>query len=312
MVYTVTYRDANGNRAEKAIEAKTRNELFALLKEKEISPIRVDGNSAVSKHLSLVKLQKCAIYTIIFASVLTIAIWVLFPSPKSNQDSTERKTHSAKHIAGQPSHAISTFNDVGTVSNAIASTYGSESRPISVMTNLNSSVLATDIKPNTSIYGARFPNNKRQPPKKLFKNFSNNYISGLLRVRPGASVVGVVLPKNFDENFKESLSEPILIEPDDSLEDIEIKKMMKDIREQGAKLLAEGGSVRAEILKERESLRKVAQMRFTLQQEVIEMFKSGASDDQIAATIDAANKMMDEEGGEHIRISPFRFSKPQE
>ena len=120
------------------------------------------------------------------------------------------------------------------------------------------------------------------------------------------AVVGTVLPKNFDDDFKASLSEEIKIEDEDTEDDIEIKEMMKSIKVDARKIIEQGGSIRETILEERKYLQKIAEMRHTLQQEVSKMRKAGASEEELQDTVQAANQMMDEYGGLHIKLSPFR------
>jgi hypothetical protein len=160
---------------------------------------------------------------------------------------------------------------------------------------------------NTSRFGTFYPNNKRKPPRKLFKRYSENYIAGLLRTKPGMAVIGTVLPPNFDDDFKQSLSESIIIEKDDSPEDIEIKEMMKSIKESAKKIIGEGGSIRETIIEERKYLQKIAEMRHTLQREVSRKRKEGASEQELNETIESANQIMKEYGGLEIKLSPFRY-----
>ena len=156
--------------------------------------------------------------------------------------------------------------------------------------------------PNASRIGTVYTNNVFKPPKKLYKTFSENYVVGLMRVQNGMPIVGGRLPRNFDEEFKAHLNDPIEILPDDTEEDIRIKERMADVKKEMAKLIAEGASPSELVLNERREMNRLAQMRKNYMKDLAEYRKGGATRQQIEDYVTAANKVLDEYGIKHIKL----------
>lgn len=308
MLFTVIHRNADGKRDSFVVESESRTALFATLKERKITPIQVLDGAVKSRTSGQPKVAtKYVRWAAILIGIVGLVSIVLLCSLTKDADNGDvnRSKHPAKIAERNLSSNVKTASDTSeTVENdderevpqSNTNAVAQEAQPQSL----------PEKKPNSSTLGTVYPNNKRQPPRKLFKHFSENYIAGLLRTKPGMAVVGTVLPKNFDDDFKASLSEEIKIEDEDTEDDIEIKEMMKSIKVDARKIIEQGGSIRETILEERKYLQKIAEMRHTLQQEVSKMRKAGASEEELQDTVQAANQMMDEYGGLHIKLSPFR------
>lgn len=135
-------------------------------------------------------------------------------------------------------------------------------------------------------------------------------LAGIVNVKPGSVVVGIELPRNFDEDIKKAIAEEkIEITDEDTPEEAETKRMVKDMLEDCKKIISEGGSVREAVMEERNYLRKVGDIRMTLQKTISKMRREGADEADIQDAVTAANQMMKEYDGARIRISPFRTQK---
>lgn len=160
---------------------------------------------------------------------------------------------------------------------------------------------------NVSYIGRPIEGNIVNPPKRLFKHRSLGMLAALVSAKPGAIIVGIELPRNFDADIADAIrNEQITADPDDTPQEAETRELVKEMLEDCKRIIAEGGSVREAVMKERDYLRKVGEIRMTLQKEVSRMRRDGASEADIADAVDAANRIMEEYGGTRIRISPFR------
>ena len=163
---------------------------------------------------------------------------------------------------------------------------------------------------NVSYIGKPIEGNIVNPPRRLFQHRSLGMLAGIVNVKPGSVVVGIELPRNFDEDIKKAIAEEkIEITDEDTPEEAETKRMVKDMLEDCKKIISEGGSVREAVMEERNYLRKVGDIRMTLQKTISKMRREGADEADIQDAVTAANQMMKEYDGARIRISPFRTQK---
>ena len=305
MTYTVFYRNSSGNKDYSVIEAESRHALFVKLKEQKINPIRIvqgeEKHRLLQKNNTKRLSHKVIISLTVFALILLI-VAILF---RSRNVEIEKEPIALKTETGGEASKEELVTATNVAQTDVHTPTCSTNENLSITTVVQSA--STTRLENASRLGTFYPNNKRNRPKKLFKHYSENYIAGLLRAKPGMTVVGTTLPPNFDDDFKKSLSEPIKIEKDDSPEDIEIKEMMKSIKESAKKIINDGGSIRETILEERKYLQKIAEMRHTLQKEVSRKRREGASEQELSETIESANQIMREYGGLEIKLSPFRY-----
>lgn len=166
-----------------------------------------------------------------------------------------------------------------------------------------------ELLPNAGIIGKVYTNNVIKPPKKLFKTFSENYIVGLMRAEPGMPVVGMRLPKNFDEEFKAHIAEPINILPDDTEEDIALKRRMQEIKKTMAGLIADGRTPSEVIMEERKEMNRLARMRTNAMKDLADFRRKGATREEVENYVEAANKLMDEYGAKHIKMPLEKIQK---
>ena len=129
-----------------------------------------------------------------------------------------------------------------------------------------------------------------------FRNISDNEIARIISARPGAAFVDVPLPRDFDRRFTQSLLEPIRIEDGDSPERANLKRQVMEARAILAQAAKNGESPRAILVEEAKNLRRLMGIRDSYQHMVLEQIRKGASDQEINDTVNAANRLLKEEG----------------
>lgn len=140
-----------------------------------------------------------------------------------------------------------------------------------------------------------------------FKTLLDNEIARVLSIRAGEDVIDAPLPRNFDEKFMESLSRPIEIEEGDTPEKIELKQKVIEARKVLLEAAKRGESPREILTEEIKTLRKMMQTRDNYQRIVNEQIQSGASDQEIAEIVNAANAALQREGVEAKVVMPFKI-----
>lgn len=317
MTFKVTCRGKDGALREETVEASGRAECMVECKRRGILPVSVkegalnghgqDGGSPRGRtgsrpsHSSSGKPQssiinfKSSIFLV--AAVLAVAggIWWWFTS-NGGQGAVATKTPKRVAEASSqkpackpvPKATNEAARVVAPISNA-APPEAEEPFPVHVPKY-------TNIAYRTSARGVLSVHGKPvQPHRRLFKHVSERAIQKLLLVKPGGKVIGNPIPRNFDENFRESLKEEITFEPEDTPADIEMKKSMIAVKKELADRMAKGESPSQVLKEEIAELRRLAKYRSNLQKQVNELKRDGSEQD--AADLKAAaNRMLEENG----------------
>lgn len=129
-----------------------------------------------------------------------------------------------------------------------------------------------------------------------FRNISDNEIARLLTAKPGDTFIDVPLPHDFDQRFANSLLEPIKISNDDTPERRELKQKLIEARKMLVEAVKNGESPRAILAEEAKNMRRLMGIRDNYQRILREQIKSGASDQEINDTVNAANTLLKKEG----------------
>ncbi len=309
MTFTVTYRGKDGALREESVEAASRAECVAECRRRGIAPTAIREGRASSRPRATVtsaphaadaanrrgKLWRAAILA---AAVLAVAggVWWWLagsrdarPSPAKPPTAAKPKTEKRpdtrvpKPQAPAPSASEAT--------NHVAQAAPVEEPPLPVHVPKY-----TNIAYRSSARGVLSVHGKPVPPhRRLFKHVSERAIQKLLLVKPGAKVIGNPIPRNFDENFRESLNDEIKFEPEDTPADIEMKKSMIAVKKELADRMAKGESPSQVLKEEIAELRRLAKYRSNLQKQVNELKKDGSEQDAEDLKA-AANQMLQENG----------------
>jgi hypothetical protein len=141
-----------------------------------------------------------------------------------------------------------------------------------------------------------------------FKHPVENEIAALIMAQPGEPLVGEPDYSNMKQDFVNALIDKIEITEDDSEMDRELKQNVEELKKELAERVKNGEDI-VEIFKEaRRELRMSADYKQNLNEVVLEqLYDPDISDEDLAATMQAANKMLEDKGIEPI--SETRFLK---
>lgn len=141
-----------------------------------------------------------------------------------------------------------------------------------------------------------------------FKHPVENEIAALIMAQPGEPLVGEPDYSNMKQDFVNALIDKIEIGEDDSEMDRELKQNVEELKKELAERVKNGEDI-VEIFKEaRRELRMSADYKQNLNEVVLEqLYDPDISDEDLATTMQAANKMLEDKGIEPI--SETRFLK---
>ena len=141
-----------------------------------------------------------------------------------------------------------------------------------------------------------------------FKHPVENEIAALIMAQPGEPLVGEPDYSNMKQDFVNALIDKIEISEDDSEMDRELKQNVEELKKELAERVKNGEDI-VEIFKEaRRELRMSADYKQNLNEVVLEqLYDPDISDEDLATTMQAANKMLEDKGIEPI--SETRFLK---
>lgn len=154
----------------------------------------------------------------------------------------------------------------------------------------------TKCKPSVSL---RDPDEKVLP----FRRRSEKEIARLLTHEPGRALFGTKrYDAKFEQDFMDSLKEPIIISDDDSDEDKRLKQMVKEAKIEITDRLRDGEKLKDILEGTRKELVRLAEYKRNLNKEIIQqMQNSDLSDKDVDDFVAAANKMLTEQGVEPIK-----------
>ena len=261
MLFTVTYRDKNGAKAEMEIEAANRAKCFAQCKAHSIAPLGVregrtkraggqDGGRAGERPASKRKLFTIRFYLFVaIAALAAISWWWL--GREVAQPAPAEKPATPKAAKPQPAPKPAA-KPVATNAAPVAKKEPLAPWNDSFMTNremrLKYSTLfqATTNEGGLVIERYRLPNGKTwrkivEPPP-VFSNISDQAIAMVMAGAAGAPIPPVpgLGDANLDAEFLKSLEVPIRVESGDSPRIAALKLAVKETRDEIVRLKAEG------------------------------------------------------------------------
>lgn len=136
-------------------------------------------------------------------------------------------------------------------------------------------------------------NGKSLVPRRIFTYDSEVAIDTLMNMEIGERSL-MMLPANMDQDFLNSMSSKIIIEPDDTENEIRRKKDMIAIKKELAERVANGEKVSEIAAETLAHYNKVATIRDNLLQEIYNLEENGATEDEIEDIYEAANIMLKE------------------
>lgn len=306
MTWQVTYRGNDQKPTTDYIDAESREALFGILKERGISAIRIERAEAPRRSRRNASRGGAGIgaRTLVWAAVgLLVAIAGLYlalgrgdgsnagpdrqrktkriatvtpaaPAPKAKQTEEPSAPEPPPYIEvnGRKVYRNPT-NDVGRV---VTNAFG------------KALVIERVVTPDGPM-----KDGKSIVPRRIFTYDSEVAIDTLMNMDVGYKSL-MMLPPDMDQDFMNSMMAKIEIGPDDTEDEIRRKRQMIETKKELAQRVANGEKVSQIAAETLAYYNKIADMRDTLQQEIIEMEKKGATGDELEDVYEAANIMLKE------------------
>ena len=311
MTFTVTYREKNGTRAE--IEAANRAECMAACKARGIAPVGVrEGRSGRAVGASPKrKLFTLRLYLFVaIAAMAAIALWwwlggrgtTASPVEKPAKPAAAKPRQDSKPAPkkpASPSPAEAVTNAPAAVTNA-------------PMTRRERMIAKYGKEPITVRPGGKYKNGERLPEKRsIFKFASEKEIDRIISAEPGHRIIGRFAKGFLERDFRKSLGAKIEFTEEDTEEDVARKKRMIDVKEQLRQALDRGEKF-DEIMEEaRSEVNALADFRDNMVKNLVQLKKSGASEQEIEDYYSAANKMLGEKSIKPL-LTPFQIREKVE
>lgn len=219
--------------------------------------------------------------------------------------SSEKKTPSHKPTVTHPSQIADAGTNSTKVSTALprsAKAYKDMSREekLKYWRDKYGNDLPDNIKP--IVYYLENPPQQtyrgKSRPEAIFRHKSERQIAAFLSVTPGNWMMRPkVFDKSFDDDFTQSMGERIEISPDDTEEQRKLKQLVIDAKKELAARLKAGETPSEIMTATAKELYDLGQYRRNLQKEVIAaQHDPNLSDQEVADTVEAANKMLEAKG----------------
>lgn len=300
MTWRVTIRGENGKRKFEDINASNRQELFAILKEKQIVAIRVDPISEAGlKHSSksIVPLRKIIFSLLTFAAILAGAflLYLFFNKPSKVAPAPKPTIHT-KPVTPQSQVNTNKITKVEVIQHTPTTnqleTYRDERGILRYKGGLR--VVDQNKKTSTPVRAQ----NQYRSKTSIFKNRAEHEIARLLTMRPGQSMIGMRrYDSRFEADYIKSLSTPIIVKDDDPPDVAAMKRAMIDAKIEISDRMRQGEKL-SDILEEtRSELMRLSKVKRDIERLVREETQNpNVSEGEVADYIAAANKLLEKEG----------------
>ena len=318
MLFTVTYREKSGAKAEVEIEASSRAACVAECKRRGIAPVGIREGRASARpraaetaapHDGRAKHSGGTLWraAILAASILAVVgggLWWWLsardearpPEPKAVKVVKDvvkviKAPTVTKNISPAPiaTNAVATTNQPMTHREKMIAKYGKE--PVRV-------------RP-----GGKYRNGERLPEKRSIFHFAaEKEIDRIISAEPGHRIIGR-FPKGFIErDFKKSLEARIEITDEDTPEDIARKQQMIAVKEQLRQAMERGESLDDILEDARKEVNALADFRDNMIKNLVQIKKSGGTPQEIEDYYAAANKMLAEKQIKPL-LTPFQIKE---
>lgn len=271
MRWIVTYRFKDGNIKEETFEAETRTDLFAELKHRDISPIRVSEETrrtpTVRCRSVFIKPFFTTVGGILIVALILALLHCISSLRSKATDKLAKDTHESpiKVDRTTPSKEHHSVNKINT---NLADPINSTENDVAI---ISSTV-------TTNSYGAVIEklvlqNGKKvtkvHPPKPIFNNVSDQVIAWAVSAKPGHSMPPLPnLDKSLEQDFIDSLVSPIIINENDSDEIKELKALVKETKAYIAHEIKNGGTLLEILDQHQKEIEKIADSHLMAVQEM--------------------------------------------
>lgn len=306
MKFCVKYRTKEGRVAETTVEATDKNAVF--------SDLLRHGITAISVHESATKpTRKCGKFTcgrtgtngrmrfilpaLVALCAIVGAIWWFVRETPSEQAELCRKARRTSERAPTKSEKR---GDFGKATDTPLQSKSASSSEVDVPANEETCAKPPKAKKKVRVI------RKDEGKKKLFHNIADIYISRVVNSQPGNLVIGTVNYDRFPDLFRKALKEPIVVDKDDTVEEVAKKQAVIDTRAELKQMLDEGVDI-AQVMREAESeVRRLWNYRRSLHLELVKTMKEGTFNaNDMQDYVDAANMMLKDNGMAPLKHPQF-------
>lgn len=145
--------------------------------------------------------------------------------------------------------------------------------------------------------------NRPKGAYEIFEHHCENEIACYLTLKPGDTLVG---PRRYTGKFKEqflkSLETPIVINEDDTPEQVQLKEDVAAAKQELKEALDRGEDIEQIMIDTREELQSLMVYKMEMRRQFHELLKECETDEQVEELFDSCNKMLAEKG-----IAPLTF-----
>ncbi len=148
--------------------------------------------------------------------------------------------------------------------------------------------------------------NRPKAKYQIFDRRCNNEIAAYLTIKPGDTIVGTPnYNGRFKKDFIESLKEPIIVSPDDSPEDAQLKRDVIAARLELKDAMDRGEDIEKIMLDTRAELQNLMVAKMELKHMFFEERKNCKTDQEVEELFNACNKVLEEKGIAPITYGPI-------
>ena len=293
-------------------EAERRDEVFAALKQRGISAIRIDESEQGKNTKHRLRIQrmppKVALWGLVAILVAVSALITVHYLLRVDDSAVE--THKAKATRTKKAVTAHTSNSIETSQ--------PENKPITKYKTIEEQYYAeTNGLSKPMLAKWRFEHRQpaawtndsskvEQPEYATFDFQSEKEIICLLTVEPGDTLLGDGnYGPEFERDFLKSLTQPIIVSKDDTPEQAEWKRMMIETKIDLKARMDAGESISDIMQATRREYQRMAEMKDLLTEEIAALKNSeGVTVQDMETCIEAANRMLESKGVSKLKISP--------
>ena len=307
--WKVIYRGKDGKPAEERFSAGSREEVFAVIKERGITAIRIEeckGDNSSRQTRSLVRPVAWAIIGLVVAVGAFLAVKFFFKDAEivsvDNNNKTKRIAEVAPSLTSRYSPTEENLPKPPPKYKTKEERYFAETNGLNKMQIQRWKIAhmpPAGITNNTS-------QTEEKPYYQIFDHTSENDIAGFLTMEPGETLVGTPSYERwFVKDFLKSLETPIIVTKDDTPEQAALKREMIEVKIDLKARHDAGEDIAAIMTATHEEYQRLAEYKDTIWELLREARREpNATEQDIEDFITAANVQLEAKGIAPIELGP--------
>ena len=239
---------------------------------------------------------KYVISVLALAAVAGIIVWLCQSGPEAESNSHAASRGKIKEVTPAKARTTAATN----TANATSAKPKKEWDVSKMSPTMRRAYLRSQNKVKAAFHVG---SNEPGAPKRLFDHPSEVILENLVTVPLGGRIYGLQTPPNLEEDFLKSLETPIIIDKDDTPEDAERKRNMRQLKIE-IKARLDNGEKLADIVNE--ECKRINQIATLREEGLILVSEAAATEgtrEDVQALIDAVNVKLKEKGAEPLRMS---------